>query len=112
MENELNQDTKGGCTQCGGGLQGNPPSSWGWVKGTVGDGMTQFNNTFKLSSNTSQGQTNALVPDVKPTQSDTNIKQGGALLRVRKIGGRTKSRKIGGALLRVRKIGGSYKSKK
>lgn len=34
--------------QRGGDLAGNPPSSWGWVNGTVGNGWTQFMNSLTL----------------------------------------------------------------
>jgi hypothetical protein len=34
--------------QKGGDLAGNPPSSWGWVNGTVGNGWTQFMNSLTL----------------------------------------------------------------
>ena len=35
-------------SQKGGDLAGNPPSSWGWVNGTVGNGWTQFMNSLTL----------------------------------------------------------------
>jgi hypothetical protein len=51
-------------SQQGGGLAGNPPSSWGWVNGTVGNGWTQFMNSLTLnpSQNAGTNQSNDVVP--------------------------------------------------
>ena len=35
-------------SQKGGDLAGNPPSSWGWGMGTLGNGWTQFMNSLTL----------------------------------------------------------------
>lgn len=34
--------------QSGGNLAGYPPSAWGWVNGTLGNGWTQFMNSLTL----------------------------------------------------------------
>lgn len=51
-------------SQKGGDLNGNPPSSWGWMLGTVGNGWTQFLNTFQAQpgQNLSIDQSNNIVP--------------------------------------------------
>ena len=48
----------------GGGLAGNPPSSWGWGLGTAGNGWTQFMNALTLQPGQNAGtvQSNNLVP--------------------------------------------------
>lgn len=48
----------------GGGLNGNPPSAWGWGLGTVGDGWTQFMNSLTLQpgQNLAAASSNAIVP--------------------------------------------------
>lgn len=50
--------------QSGGSLDGNPPSAWGWMLGTVGNGLTQFQNVFipKAGTNLSIDQSNDIVP--------------------------------------------------
>jgi len=50
--------------QRGGDLAGNPPSSWGWVNGTLGNGWTQFMNSLSLQPGENAGtiQSNASVP--------------------------------------------------
>ena len=50
--------------QRGGDLAGNPPSSWGWVNGTVGNGWTQFMNSLTLQpgQNLGSDQSNDIVP--------------------------------------------------
>lgn len=50
--------------QRGGDLAGNPPSSWGWVNGTLGGGWTQFMNSLTLQpgQNLGAAQSNASVP--------------------------------------------------
>ena len=50
--------------QRGGNLAGNPPSSWGWVNGTVGNGWTQFMNALTLQpgQNAGTAQSNDIVP--------------------------------------------------
>ena len=50
--------------QHGGNLAGNPPSSWGWGLGTLGNGWTQFMNSLSLQpgSNLGAAQSNAIVP--------------------------------------------------
>jgi hypothetical protein len=51
-------------SQKGGELAGNPPSGWGWVQGTVGNGWTQFMNslTVQPSENLGTIQSNDVVP--------------------------------------------------
>lgn len=51
-------------SQKGGNLAGNPPSGWGWVEGTVGNGWTQFMNslTIKPTENIGTIQSNDVVP--------------------------------------------------
>jgi hypothetical protein len=51
-------------SQRGGSLAGNPPSSWGWVQGTVGNGWTQFMNSLTLQpgQNYASAQSNQTVP--------------------------------------------------
>jgi hypothetical protein len=50
--------------QKGGDLAGNPPSSWGWVNGTLGNGWTQFINSLTLQPGQNAGtiQSNVSVP--------------------------------------------------
>lgn len=50
--------------QRGGDLAGNPPSSWGWVNGTLGGGWTQFMNSLTLQPGQNLGtiQGNQSVP--------------------------------------------------
>jgi hypothetical protein len=50
--------------QSGGSLAGNPPSSWGWGLGTVGNGWTQFTNALTLTpgQNMATSQSTQLVP--------------------------------------------------
>jgi hypothetical protein len=50
--------------QRGGDLAGNPPSAWGWVGGTVGNGWTQFTNALTLQPGQNLGtiQSNDIVP--------------------------------------------------
>ena len=50
--------------QYGGELSGNPPSSWGWGMGTLGNGWTQFTNSLTLQpgQNIAATQSNNLVP--------------------------------------------------
>ena len=50
--------------QRGGDLAGNPPSGWGWVNGTVGNGWTQFMNSLTLQPGQNLGtvQSNNIVP--------------------------------------------------
>jgi hypothetical protein len=51
-------------SQRGGDLAGNPPSSWGWVNGTLGNGWTQFMNSLTLQpgQNISTMHSNNIVP--------------------------------------------------
>ena len=51
-------------SQRGGDLAGNPPSSWGWGMGTVGNGWTQFMNSLTLQPGQSAAtaQSNNIVP--------------------------------------------------
>jgi len=51
-------------SQRGGSLNGNPPSSWGWMLGTVGNGWTQFLNTFEAQpgQNLNIDNSNNIVP--------------------------------------------------
>lgn len=48
----------------GGDLAGNPPSSWGWTMGTLGNGWTQFMNSLSIQpgQNTGTMGSNASVP--------------------------------------------------
>lgn len=71
-------------SQRGGDLAGNPPSSWGWVNGTVGNGWTQFMNSLTLQpgQNLGTSQSNNIVPvgninaqDAQPGVG-TNLKNG------------------------------------
>ncbi len=50
--------------QHGGNLSGNPPSSWGWGMGTLGNGWTQFMNSLTLQPGQNLGtvQSNGIVP--------------------------------------------------
>jgi hypothetical protein len=50
--------------QRGGDLAGNPPSSWGWGLGTLGNGWTQFTNSLTLIPGQNAGtiQSNNIVP--------------------------------------------------
>lgn len=99
-------------SQRGGDLAGNPPSSWGWVNGTVGNGWTQFMNSLTLQpgQNLGTSQSNNIVPvgninaqDAQPGVG-TNLKNGipstsgGGIRKRRK--GRSRSKK-GGNLLAV-----------
>ncbi len=54
--------------QRGGELAGNPPSSWGWGLGTLGNGWTQFMNTLSVQpgQNLGASQSNAIVPVGNP----------------------------------------------
>ena len=51
-------------SQRGGDLAGNPPSSWGWGLGTLGNGWDQFRNSLMLQpgENTSTMNSNNSVP--------------------------------------------------
>jgi hypothetical protein len=89
-------------SQQGGGLAGNPPSSWGWVNGTVGNGWTQFMNSLTLnpSQNAGTNQSNDVVPvnninanDQQP-MLNTNLGGGG---RKKK----SKGKKRGGSWMAV-----------
>lgn len=63
--------------QHGGNLAGNPPSSWGWGMGTLGNGWTQFMNSLSLQPGANLGaiQSNASVPigNVNAQTSQGNI---------------------------------------
>jgi hypothetical protein len=50
--------------QRGGELGSNPPSAWGYVAGTVGNGWTQFTNALTLQpgQNLGASQSNDIVP--------------------------------------------------
>lgn len=70
--------------QRGGGLNGNPPSAWGYGLGTVGNGWTQFMNALTLQPGQNSGtiQSNDIVPvnninaqDAQPSLS-ANLKGG------------------------------------
>ena len=63
--------------QRGGDLAGNPPSSWGWGLGTVGNGWTQFMNTMTLQpgQNLATQQGTLLVP-VGASNINANNAQG------------------------------------
>ncbi len=54
--------------QRGGELAGNPPSSWGWGLGTLGNGWNQFMNSLSLQpgQNLGASQSNAIVPVGNP----------------------------------------------
>jgi len=98
--------------QRGGDLAGNPPSSWGWGMGTVGNGWTQFMNSLTLQPGQNLGtvQSNNIVPvnninaqDAQPgvganLQGSIPSTSGGGKRRRRK--GRSRSKK-GGNLLAV-----------
>ena len=51
--------------QHGGNLAGYPPSAWGWVNGTLGNGWTQFMNSLTVSpaQNAGTNQSNDVVPN-------------------------------------------------
>ena len=54
--------------QRGGELAGNPPSSWGWGLGTLGNGWNQFMNTLSVQpgQNLGASQSNVIVPVNNP----------------------------------------------
>jgi hypothetical protein len=47
--------------QQGGELAGNPASAWGWGLGTVGNGWTQFMNTFSTANPSGNANSNGIV---------------------------------------------------
>ena len=65
--------------QSGGELGSNPPSSWGWGLGTLGDGLTQFTNSLSLQpgNNNNINQSNNIVPVGKAGFHNMNSKMGG-----------------------------------
>ena len=65
--------------QRGGELGSNPPSSWGWTLGTLGDGWTQFKNSLTLQpgNNNNINQSNNIVPIGKSGFHNMNSKMGG-----------------------------------
>ena len=65
--------------QRGGELGSNPPSSWGWTLGTLGDGWTQFTNSLTLQpgNNNNINQSNNIVPIGKSGFHNMNSKMGG-----------------------------------
>jgi hypothetical protein len=74
--------------QRGGELAGNPPSSWGWGMGTLGNGWTQFMNSLSVQpgQNLASGQSNNIVPvgnSNAQTSQGGNIPKGGARRRRR-----------------------------
>jgi hypothetical protein len=90
----------------GGNLAGNPPSSWGWGLGTLGNGWTQFMNTMSLQPGANLGavQSNAIVPvggvnaqtaqgNIGPNMTGDIPQQGG---RRRRRRGSKRSSKRGG----------------
>ena len=106
--------------QKGGDLAGNPPSSWGWVQGTVGNGWTQFMNSLTLQpgQNLATAQSTQLVPVGNINADNTqgmigpNLKgdipgsQSGGKKKVKK--GSKKSRgKRGGAILAALAVPGA-----
>jgi len=55
--------------QRGGDLGGNPPSAWGYMLGTVGNGPQQFYDTFIKSTT----QSNVIVPLGGASSSQPNL---------------------------------------
>jgi hypothetical protein len=97
--------------QHGGNLAGNPPSSWGWGLGTVGNGWSQFMNSLSIQPGQNLGaiQSNASVPvgnlnaqtaqgNIGPNMNGDIPQQGG---RKRKHRGRRRTKRGGniGAIL-------------
>jgi hypothetical protein len=72
--------------QRGGDLAGNPPSSWGWVNGTLGNGWTQFMNSLSVQPG-SVNQGNQIVPVNGGTNSPKMAQTGGKRRRRGKRGG-------------------------
>ena len=92
----------------GGNLAGNPPSSWGWGMGTLGNGWTQFMNSLSIQPGANLGaiQSNASVPigNVNAQTSQGNIgpnmtgnipQQGGRRRRGRRGSKRSGSKRSG-----------------
>lgn len=73
----------------GGNLAGNPPSAWGWVMGTVGNGWTQTMNALTLQPGQNSGTSgsNDIVPVNNINAQDTNGMQKGGRRRRRRKGG-------------------------
>jgi hypothetical protein len=91
--------------QRGGELAGNPPSSWGWGLGTLGNGWTQFMNTLSVQpgQNLGASQSNAIVPVGNPNAqtSQGNIgpnMNGGRRHRHRRRRGSKRGGNIGAVL--------------
>lgn len=87
--------------QQGGNLAGYPPSSWGWVNGTLGNGWTQFMNSLTLSPNQNAGtnQSNDIVP-----VNNVNANNQQPMINTNMGGGRRKKRrhcKKGGSWIAV-----------
>jgi len=88
--------------QHGGNLAGNPPSAWGWVNGTLGNGWNQFMNSLSLQPGMNAGtsQSNNIVPNGNVNAEDSqpmlNYKMDGGKKR-----GPKKQAKRGGSWLAV-----------
>ena len=78
--------------QNGGNLAGYPPSSWGWVNGTLGNGWNQFMNslTVQPGQNAGTSQSNNVVPNnninAQDAQPMLNSNLGGGGLKKRRRG--------------------------
>jgi hypothetical protein len=78
--------------QHGGNLAGNPPSAWGWVNGTVGNGWTQFMNALTLQPGQNAGtiQSNNIVPtgniNAQDAQPYLNPNMGGGARKKKRSG--------------------------
>jgi hypothetical protein len=75
--------------QHGGDLGSNPPSAWGYVAGTVGDGLTQLQNALTLQpgQNLASSQSNNIVPIGAP-----NAQNAQPMLKPNMTGGRRRRR--------------------
>ena len=84
-------------SQRGGDLAGNPPSSWGWVNGTVGNGWTQFMNslTSQPGQNLGTAQSNDIVPVNNINAQDSQPGLGANLQGGRKRRNKTRGKKGG-----------------
>jgi hypothetical protein len=80
--------------QRGGELGGNPPSAWGYVAGTVGNGWTQFTNALTLQpgQNLGASQSNDIVPIGK-----VNAQNAQPMLKPNMSGGKKRKGAKGGS---------------
>jgi len=87
-------------SQRGGNLAGNPPSAWGWVNGTLGNGWTQFMNSLTLQPGQNLGtiQSNSIVP-IKNVNAQDSQGMIGTNLKgdIPQTGGKARSRGRGRA---------------